>query len=177
MTPNAKFMSLDISNFYLMTPMKRYEYMHMKLEDIPEEIIVLYKLRDKVDAKGFVYVEILKGMYGLPQAGIIAQELLEKRLNARGYKQSEFTPGLWTHETRNKQGAPTENTLAKVHQFLDYAATNPEAIVTYKKSNMVLAIHSDASYLSEPKARSRAGGHFFLSDDKDDPTNNGAVLN
>jgi hypothetical protein len=40
---------------------------------------------------------------------------------------------------------------------------------------MVLAIHSDASYLSEPKARSRAGGHFFLSEDQKDPNDNGAV--
>ena len=39
-------------------------------------------------------------MYGLPQAGILAQELLEKRLNKHGYHQSKFTPGLWTHEWR-----------------------------------------------------------------------------
>ncbi|KAL7480666.1 hypothetical protein ACHAW6_006339 [Cyclotella cf. meneghiniana] len=37
-------------------------------------------------------------MYGLPQAGLLAQELLEKRLNAKGYKQSQYTPGLWRHE-------------------------------------------------------------------------------
>ena len=42
---------------------------------------------------------------------------------------------------------------------------------------MILALHSDASYLSEPKARSRAGGHFFLSENEEDPANNGAVLN
>jgi hypothetical protein len=42
---------------------------------------------------------------------------------------------------------------------------------------MVLAIHSDASYLSEPKARSRAGGQMFMSSNDDIPTNNGAVLN
>ena len=42
---------------------------------------------------------------------------------------------------------------------------------------MVLAINSDASYLSEPKARSRAGGHFFLSDDTGIPANNRAILN
>jgi hypothetical protein len=42
---------------------------------------------------------------------------------------------------------------------------------------MLLVVHSDASYLSKPKARSRAGGHFFLSSDCDDPANNGAVLN
>eukprot|EP00804_Cyclotella_cryptica_P025606 CCRYP_002839-RD/>CCRYP_002839-RD protein AED:0.54 eAED:0.43 QI:0/-1/0/1/-1/0/1/0/189 len=42
---------------------------------------------------------------------------------------------------------------------------------------MKLAIHGDASYLSEPKARSRAGGHFFLSFDETIPHNNGAILN
>ena len=41
---------------------------------------------------------------------------------------------------------------------------------------MVLALHSDASYLSKTNARSRAGGHFFCSEDKEDPQNNGAVL-
>ncbi len=39
-------------------------------------------------------------MYGLPQAGIIAQELLAKRLNEHGYTQSKTMPGLWTHEWR-----------------------------------------------------------------------------
>ncbi len=42
---------------------------------------------------------------------------------------------------------------------------------------MVLVVHTDASYLSEPKAQSRAGGHFFMSSDVDDPINIGAVLN
>jgi hypothetical protein len=42
---------------------------------------------------------------------------------------------------------------------------------------MVLVVHSDASYLSKPKAQSRAGGHFFLSSDTEDPIHNGAVLN
>ena len=42
---------------------------------------------------------------------------------------------------------------------------------------MILNVHSDASYLIEPKARSRAGGHYFLSDDSENPENNGAVLN
>jgi hypothetical protein len=39
----------------------------------------------------------------------------------------------------------------------------------------MLAIHSDASYLSEPKARSPAEGHFFLSENDTDPRDNGAV--
>ena len=52
-----------------------------------------------------------------------------------------------------------------------------EAVLTYKASDMVLAVHSDASFLSKPKARSRAGGHMFMSANNDIPTNNGAVLN
>ena len=40
-------------------------------------------------------------MYGLPQAGLLAQELLERRLEKYGYKQSKYTPGFWTHETRS----------------------------------------------------------------------------
>jgi hypothetical protein len=60
---------------------------------------------------------------------------------------------------------------------LDYAASQEEAILTYRASDMKLAIHSDASYLSEPKARSRAGGHMFMAGNEDIPINNGAVLN
>ena len=75
-----------------------------------------------------------------------------------------------------QQAAPTENTMKNVHQFLDYAATHPDAIITFHSSKMVLAGHSDASYLSESKARSRVGGHFFLSNNSSDPPNNGAVL-
>jgi hypothetical protein len=75
----------------------------------------------------------------------------------------------------SEQCAPTENTMVKCKLFLDYAASQEDAVITYRKSDMVLAINSDASYLSEPKARSRAGGHFFMSEDNTDPKDNGAV--
>jgi hypothetical protein len=58
-----------------------------------------------------------------------------------------------------------------------YAATQDNAILTYKASNMILAIHSNASYLSELKAQSGAGGHMFMAGDKKIPINNGAALN
>ena len=318
-TPNAKFMSIDIKDFYLKTPMERYEYFRMKLELFPEDIIEDYDLRNKVDANGNVHCEVRRGMYGLPQAGIIAQELLEKRLLTAGYTQSKITPGYWKHEWRpisftlvvddfgvkyigaehvqhllqvlkqnyeieedwegtrylgitidwdykkrevhmsmpgyvekalarfghtipeepqhqphkhtipsygatiqyakaedssrllskekkkyiqqvigtflyygravdstmlttlssiaSTQAEPTEETMANTKLFLDYAATHQDAVITYRASDMVLVVHSDASYLSEPKARSRAGGHFFMSSDTKDPANNGAVLN
>ena len=60
---------------------------------------------------------------------------------------------------------------------MDYAATHPDTILTYHTSDMQLAVDSDLSYLSEPKARSRAGGHFFLACDVPILANNGAVLN
>ena len=311
-------MTIDIKDFYLMTPMPRYEYMRLKLADLPDEFVQQYNLAAKVTSDGYVYVEIRRGMYGLPQSGILAQQLLEKRLNKEGYMQSALTPGFWTHASRpisftlcvddfgvkyvdkqdvdhlmavlkenysishdwegkrylgldldwdyekrevhlsmlqyvvdalkrfhheaplkpqhqpyprvkpvygakaqysaddddspllskadktfiqevtgtflyyaravdstmlaalgsiaTQQANPTENTMKKIRQFLDYAATHPDAIVTYRASDMVLAGHSDASYLSETKARSRAGGHFFMSDNSEAPPNNGAVL-
>jgi hypothetical protein len=77
-TPGAKFMTMDISNFYLMTPLKRPEYIRDRLADMPEEIINEYNLRDKANCKGHIFLEVNKGMYGLPQAGLLANELLEK---------------------------------------------------------------------------------------------------
>ena len=67
--------------------------------------------------------------------------------------------------------------MQKCLKFLDYAALQEEAIVTYHASNMKLAIHSDASYLLEPKARSRAGGHMFMAGSEKIPINSGAVVN
>ena len=71
----------------------------------------------------------------------------------------------------SEQSEGTENTKQAAIHFLNYAATHPDAVVRFKKSGMQLHIHSDASYLSEPKARSRAGGFFFL-DGKDNPDPN-----
>jgi hypothetical protein len=317
-TPGAKFKTMDIANFYLKTPLKRKEYLKMKLAGFPANVVEHYSLNEKATKDGWVYVAIKRGMYGLPQSGILAQELLEERLNLHGYHQSLYTPGLWTHESRpicfslvvdnfgvkyvgeehcdhllavlkehydvkvdetggrylgltidwdyakrcvhlsmpdyvpdalhrfkrtrptklqhqphphvppnygaktqyatnevdapevsaeektyiqqvlgtflyyaravdctmlvalgsiaTEQAKPTKKTLEKVDQLLDYAASQETAVLTFHASDMVLAIHSDALYLSESKARSRAGGHFFLSSDVEFPSNNGAVL-
>jgi hypothetical protein len=318
-TAHAKFMTIDIKDFYLMTPMDRYEYFKMKMDLFPDDVIEEYDLRSKVDDRGFVHCEVRRGMYGLPQAGLLAQQQLIKRLNKAGYYQSESSPGFWRHEWRpisftlvvddfgvkyvgkenadhlisvlqehyaididwegtryigltldwdydqrkvhlsmpgyiskalsrfaheppskpqhqphpsadkkygetvqyakaldnspllppegktyiqqvlgvlmyygravdatilvalssiaSAQAAPTELTLSLIKQLLDYVATHPDAILTYEKSDMVLAVDSDASYLSEPKARSRAGGHFYMSSETDERSRNGAILN
>ena len=87
-------MTMDIKDFFLNTPMARYKYMRLRLADMPEDVIEHYQLTNKATPKGYVYCKIQKGMYGLPQAGIIAQQLLKERLHKHGYRQSQTTPGL-----------------------------------------------------------------------------------
>jgi hypothetical protein len=99
-TPNAKFMTMDIKDFYLNTPMTWYEYMQLRLADMPEDVVAHYKLNNIATPEGYIYCEIQKGMYGLPQAGIIAQQLLKERLQKDGYRQSKTTPGLRKYDTR-----------------------------------------------------------------------------
>ncbi len=52
--------------------------------------------------------------------------------------------------------------LEKLRHMLDYLATHPDTIVRFYASEMILNIHSDASYLSEPGGKSHAAGDFFL---------------
>jgi hypothetical protein len=66
---------------------------------IPQEIIDQYNLLPLV-SDGHVYIEVQKVMNGLPQAGILANHLLARRLVIHGYCQTKFTPGLWRHVTR-----------------------------------------------------------------------------
>jgi hypothetical protein len=52
----------------------------------------------------------------------------------------------------------TAATADKIIKLLNYCTTHPEATLRYHASDMILNIHSDASYLSEREAKSRAGG-------------------
>ena len=76
----------------------------------------------------------------------------------------------------SKQVTYTEQTMQNCLQFLYYAASQEEAIVTYRASDMKLAIHSNALYLSEPKAHSRARGHMFMAGTEEIPINNGGRI-
>ena len=69
-----------------------------------------------------------------------------------------------------------EATMQEMKQLLDYVATQEDAVITFSASDMVLAVHSDASYLSKPNARSHAVGHFFLFSNTVHPPNNGTIL-
>ena len=91
-TPNARYMTADIGNFYLGTPMERPEYMFLPLSYIPDEIIDEYDLH-KIAKNEKVYTEVRKGMYGLPQAGILANHKLKRDLLPFGYYPCRHTPG------------------------------------------------------------------------------------
>jgi hypothetical protein len=304
-TPDARFACFDISNMYLHTPLDPddYEYMRIPFDILPQHTIDQYDLERKQKG-GFVYVEMRRAVYGLPQAGALANKLLKERLAPAGYYEVRHTPGLWKHVTRpvafslvvddfgvkyvgrehadhlvnaikkhyplsedwegalycgislewnydekwvefgmpkyvnkglkkflhpppekpqhspfpvaerkygkaaqearppddspkvaedvrtrlqqvvgtflyyaravdptllpglstlaSEQAQATERTMKNMEWMLDYLATHPDARMRFYASDMILNIHSDASYMSERGARSRAAGHFFL---------------
>ena len=302
-TPNARYMCLDIKNFYLTAALEYYEYMKIPLDLFPVWTREQYHL-DKHARDGWVYIEMRRAVWGLPQAGILANKRLRRKLAPFGYHECANTPGLWRHESRpitftlvvddfgvkfiNKSDADhlitsikttysltedwtgnlycgislrwdyvgrtvdismpgyikkklqeyehvkptkvqtcpyspepkkygseaqaplppdasprldakgirkvqqivgsilyyaravdmtilmalssiaveqttaTKKTLSRCTQLLDYLSANANATVRFYASDMILNIHSDASYLSEAKARSRACGHFFM---------------
>jgi hypothetical protein len=98
-TDRAKYMCLDVKNFYLGTPIDTFEYMRIPTKLIPHEIIDQYNLLPLL-SDGHIYIEVQKVMYGLPQAGILANQLLARRLAIRGYHQTACTLGLCRHVTR-----------------------------------------------------------------------------
>jgi hypothetical protein len=66
-------------------------------------------------------------------------------------------------DVSSSQSKPTQWTIDTLLHLLQYSATHPIATIKFKRSDMVLRVHSDASYHSDPKARSRACGYFFLA--------------
>jgi hypothetical protein len=291
-------MTADIKDYYLGTPMSTPEYMVISARHIPSVIRSEYAL----PPTGNIFVTITKGMYGLAQAGRLAQDRLKDHLLTYGYSEAPSTPCLFTHSSRptkfslvvddfgikysttddldhllnalrdmyiittdpigasylgltinydrpsrrihvslpgviaeyleryqfttkakithmpmvhhaisyghhsvapippdtspllsptrikrlqsilgallhyarmvdptmlctvNKLASSlqSESTEAAANHLLDYASCYPNATITFQPSDMSLQVHSDASYLSETKGRSRAGGYFFL---------------
>jgi hypothetical protein len=293
--------------------------MVINLSSLPQETIDKYDLIELTQDRK-VYIKIQKGMYGLPQAGILANELLQRNLAKDGYRPTPHTHGLWKHDTRpisfslvvddfgvkyvgrehaehlmesikknynipsdwngsaycgltlewdykngtvdlsmpgyikaalhkyqhaaparpehtphtwnppiygaktqyvedettspalsnkdinklqqltgtllnyaravdptlimpinglaSEQSKATAVTADKVIKLLNYCNTHPETKIRYHASDMILHIHSDASYLSEKETKSRAGGFFYMdsSPKTDKKLTKGAIL-
>jgi hypothetical protein len=318
-TLGAKFLVIDIKKFYLNTPLGRFEYMVINLSSLPQETIDKYDLIGLAQYRK-VKIEIQKGMYRLPQAGILANELLQRNLAKDGYRPTQHTHGLWKHDTHpisfsllvddfgvkyvgrehaehlmecikknynissdwkgsaycgltlewdyknrtvdlsmpgyvkaalhkyqhadptrpehaphtwnppvygaktqyvenettspalsakdvnklqqltgtllcyaravdptliitinvlaSEQSKATSDTAYKVIKLLNCCNTHPETKIRYHASDMILYIHSDASYLSEKEAKSRAGGLFYMGSSAEtaNKLTNGAIL-
>jgi hypothetical protein len=113
-TKEAAMMMMYIKNYYLSTPLPRFEYMKILLLRFPEEIVEKYNL-NALAVDGRVYIEIRKDMYGLKQAGLLANQLLQTRLAPFRYYPARHTPGLWLHRTR-----PLSFTLVVDHFTVKY---------------------------------------------------------
>jgi hypothetical protein len=87
LTKGACYCTIDLKDFYLMTPMTRPESMRMKTMDLPKMFVTMYNLANKATYNRYVYIKIQRG-------------LLEQHLNKHSYHQSPNTPGLWQHNYR-----------------------------------------------------------------------------
>jgi hypothetical protein len=145
-TTGAKFMIMDIKDIYLNTPMAWYEYMRLKLANMPANIIEYYHLNKIATPNGHVYCEIQKGMYRLPQAGIIAQELLADRLKKHGYTQSQKMPGLWKHNS-----CPIAFSLVVNDFGVKYVGKeNAQHLLRYKNTLSARAIGRGSNIVNSP---------------------------
>ena len=66
---------------------------------VPQDFIDQYDLKDKIK-DGYIYMRIIREIYGLPQSGKLANKLLKKWLEIFGYHEVKQTPGLFKHEWR-----------------------------------------------------------------------------
>jgi hypothetical protein len=96
-----KWLTIDIADFYLSTPLpaSRYEYLRIHVDKLPPAIIAQYNLNPLIYNK-HVYFEIRKCMYDIPQAGKLSQTRLIQHLKENGYTQCPNTPCLFRHHTR-----------------------------------------------------------------------------
>jgi hypothetical protein len=89
----ARYMCLGIGNFYLTAALKYFEYMQIPLALFPIWIIEQYDLKKQV-LNGFVHLEMKRAVWGLPQAGILANKQLRRKLDPFGYYKCINTLGL-----------------------------------------------------------------------------------
>ena len=98
-TALAKYMCIDIKNFYLTAKLEYFEYMTIPLAYFPKWIVKQYDLNlHALNSK--VHLELRCAVWGLPQASILANKRLRQKLAPLGYKEHVNTLVLWYHKTR-----------------------------------------------------------------------------
>ena len=96
----AKFMSLDLKDYFLMSTMDTPEYMKIHIRNFPPDIIEHYQLLNKLANDNYIYIKIKRGMYGLKQAALLGYQQLIQHLKPFGYAPIPHTDGLWKHTSR-----------------------------------------------------------------------------
>ena len=99
-TKGARFAAMDISNFYIHNDLEDYQNIRFVMNMIPQHIIYENNLEAIVNNDGYCYVKVRKAFYGLHEAGYITTVDLKRILELEGYVPSKYTPGLFTHKTR-----------------------------------------------------------------------------
>ncbi len=99
-TASAKYMCIDTKSFYQSAALEYYEYMKIPITLFPRWIIKQYELEQHV-FNGYVHLELRRAVWGLPQAGILTNKRLKRKLASFGYHECKNTPGLWYHDTKN----------------------------------------------------------------------------
>ena len=93
----ARYLGIDITNFYLNSDMPYHQYMRIHPSETPQEI--KYEYEFVISADGLLYLEICKGMYGLKESGVLAFNQLVKSLAPHVYIPMPHSTGLWRHRT------------------------------------------------------------------------------
>ena len=96
----ARFMTLDIKDFFLQTFMERPEYMKIHSKYFLPDIREKYDIASKIHRDGYVYCKIKCGMYGLKQAARLAYDSLKTHLGKHGYFPDKIATNIWSHTTR-----------------------------------------------------------------------------
>ena len=99
---DANWLTLDIVDYYLGTPLPRPEYLRIPIRFIPPDVVGKYNLSQFLHNNSILF-EVTKGMYGLPQAGLLAQQRLVRHLAEADYHEDAFVPCLFTHATNGVQ--------------------------------------------------------------------------
>lgn len=140
---DALYMTLDITDFYLNTHMETPEYMRVPYSMFPQKIIDYYKL-DLLVHNGFVNVEINKGMYGLPQAGKLANNELIIQLEKHDHHQSPHTPGFFKHKTRPISFSLVVDDFGVKYQVTEHAE---HLILTLREKYVITLDWTGAKYI------------------------------
>ena len=94
---DSNWMTLDIKDYYLNTPLARPEYIRIQRKLIPLSTMVQHELEQFMSNNSILF-EVNQGMYGLPQAGYLAQQKLIEHLRKHQYHQTD-TPCLFRHSS------------------------------------------------------------------------------